>query len=378
VRVSMREKITAYNTKILKELSEKFPQKWEKIKYKNKMLWLEEKDFPTYNQLVEISKIFNIPFGYLFLDSLPEHILPIPHYRTSGYTTFPNEVSDELLDTIYFVKNQQEWIKELLIEWGNEPLPFAGKYNIHSDIDVIVSEMRPILELENDWASQQFSWNDAFKILIEKFEKAGIFVVINGIVGNNTHRKLNVNEFRGFVLYDEVAPFVFINNNDAISGKIFTLIHELVHILIGQSASFDLRNLQSANNEIEQFCDKCTAEFLVPEESIKDIKNIDSNSYEILAKRFKVSQIVIARRLLDTGKISKDEFYDFYNEHINKEFKKSKSSGGDFYNAAQYRYGKRFLSVIRNALENNNIFYRDVFRLLGLNHQTSLKVLSNL
>lgn len=376
--VNMREKIYTYNVEVLKQLSEKFPQKWEKIKYKNKILWLEKRDFPTYNQLVEISKIFNIPFGYLFLDKLPEHTLPIPHYRTSGDTTFLNEVSAELLDTIYFVKKQQEWIKELLIEWGNKPLPFAGKYNIHSDIDVIVSEIHQILELGNNWASQQFSWNDAFKFLVEKFENAGIFVVINGIVGNNTHRKLDISEFRGFVLYDEIAPFVFINNNDAISGKIFTLIHELVHILIGQSASFDLRDLQSANNEIEQFCDKCTAEFLVPEESIKDIKNIDSNSYEILAKQFKVSQIVIARRLLDIGKISKDEFYEFYNKHINSEFKVSKSSGGDFYNTAQYRYGKRFLNIIRNALEHNKIFYRDVFRLLGLKPQTSLELLSNL
>jgi len=374
----MREKINTYNVEVLKLLSEKFPQKWEKIKYKNKILWLEKRDFPTYNQLVEISKIFNIPFGYLFLDKLPEQTLPIPHYRTSGDTTFLNEVSAELLDTIYFVKKQQEWVKDLLLEWGNEPLPFAGKYNIHSDIDVIVSEMRQILELENNWASQQFSWNDAFKFLIEKFENAGIFVVINGIVGNNTHRELDIREFRGFVLYDEIAPFVFINNNDAISGKIFTLIYELVHILIGKSASFDLRNLQSANNEIEKFCDKCTAEFLVPEESIKNIENIDSNNFKFLAKQFKVSQIVIARRLLDTGKISKNEFLNFYNEHINKEFKRSKSSGGDFYNIVQYRYGKRFLSVIRNALNNNNIFYRDVFRLLGLKPQTSLKILSDL
>jgi len=374
----MSEKITVYNVEVLKQLSEKFPQKWEKIKYQNKMLWLAKEDFPTYNQLVEISKIFNIPFGYLFLDKLPEHTLPIPHYRTSVQIAFPNEISNDLLDTIYFVKKQQEWIKELLIEWGNKPLPFAGKYHIQSNINEIVLKMRQILELGNDWASQKFSWNEAFRYLIEKFENAGIFVVVNGIVGNNPHRKLDVNEFRGFVLFDEIAPFVFINNNDAMSGKIFTLIHELVHILIGQSASFDLMNLQSANNEIEQFCDKCAAEFLVPEKAIKNIKNFNVNSFESLARQFKVSQIVIARRLLDIGKISKDEFYDFYKEYMNKESKRSKSSGGDFYNTAQYRYGKRFLNVIRNALENNNISYRDVFRLLGLRYQKSLKRLLNL
>ncbi|MCX7726228.1 MAG: ImmA/IrrE family metallo-endopeptidase [Chitinispirillaceae bacterium] len=370
----MKNKISVYNKLILKILAEKYPQKWQKIDIKNKDKWILGEDYPTYKQLVEISKIFNIPFGYLFLQKLPEKTLPIPYYRTNTNENNIGYVSDELLDTVNFVKKQQEWVKDILVEWGYNPLPFAGKHSLQTNIKEITQQIKNLLQLKNNWASTIQSWNDAFKYLIEKLEDAGIFVVVNGIVGNNIHRKLDVNEFRGFVLYDEIAPFVFINNNDFVSAKIFTIIHELVHILLGKSASFDLRNLQCANNEIEVFCDKCTAEFLVPTNEIINIKEID---YENLAKRFKVSQIVIARRMIDVGKITKEEFNEFYQKYKKEEIKITKSKGGDFYNTAIYRYGKRFLSIIGYALKNNEILYRDLYRLLSLKPSTSEKILTD-
>lgn len=368
----MKNKITTYNAKNLRLLAEKFPNKWEAIDNKNKEKWLTKEDFPTYNQLVEVAKKFNIPFGYLFLENIPEKKLPIPHFRT--FDGIETEISEELYETIMQVKKQQEWIKDILIDLGHTTLPFANKFDATTDVQVVVNEMRNILGLELDWASNKINWQDAFSYLIEKFESVGVFVAVNGIVGNNTHRKLDVNEFRGFVLYDEIAPFVFINNNDFLSAKIFTLIHEFVHILIGQSASFDLRDLQSANNEIERFCDRCAAEFLVPTEKIRNIKQID---YENLARQFKVSQIVIARRLLDIGKITQKEFFKFYNEYKNKEHSKQSSQGGNFYNTANLRYGKKFLEILSTAVLSGKTLYRDFYRLLSLNPSTSHRILVN-
>jgi Zn-dependent peptidase ImmA (M78 family) len=205
--------------------------------------------------------------------------------------------------------------------------------------------------------------------LIEKAEEKGIIVLRNGIVGNNTHRKLNINEFRGFVLYEEIAPVIFINNNDAISAKIFTLIHEIVHILIGQSASFDLRYLQSANNEIEQFCDKCTAEFLVP---TKEIINIYTQitDLEDLARHFKVSQIVILRRLLDTSLITQQEFYSQLKDLYEKELRITPSSRRNFYHTIPNRLSKRFLYILNSAVKNNTILFRDALRITNLSAKT--------
>ncbi len=367
----MREKIDVYNEKVIEYLKEKFPDKWNRLNYAKKDEWITKKSLPTYNQLVEISKVFNIPFGYLFLDKIPEKTQPIPHFRTYN-NNMESSISEELYDTIMLVKKQQEWIKDILIDWGQERLPYAGIFNIDTDVKLVVDKIKEILVLKSNWAEERINWSDALKFLIEKIENAGVFVVINGVVGNNTHRKLNVNEFRGFVLYDDIAPFVFINNNDFVSAKIFTLIHELVHILIGQSASFDFRYLQSADAQTEKFCDTCTAEFLVP---TSEIQNISEINYDVLAKRFKVSQLVIARRLLDTQKITTEEFLDFYNKYRELETKKSKTKSGDFYNTINYRYGKKFLELLHYAVQNNQILYRDCYKLLSLKPSTSEKIL---
>jgi Zn-dependent peptidase ImmA (M78 family) len=361
--------VTNININILKEILQKIPEKETQLKKKFPKYdkWLEGKDYPTYNQLVELSEIFNIPFGYFFLEKLPERKYPIPHYRTTQYGDF--NPSSELLDTILFAQKIQEWAKDILLEWGQEKLPFCGKYIDNYNIEGVIGELKRIFEIKNNWASKKSTWTEALNYLIEKAEEKGIIVLRNGVVGNNNHRKLIVDEFRGFVLYDEIAPVIFINNKDAISAKFFTLIHEIVHILIGQSASFDLGNLQSANNEIEQFCDKCTAEFLVPAEEIKNIYTQKTNLEE-LAKHFKVSQIVILRRLLDTSLITKQEFIKKLNDLYEKEIRIPQSSGGDFYHTIPHRLSKRFLYILNSAVKNNTILFRDALRITNLSAKT--------
>ncbi|MPN34693.1 hypothetical protein SDC9_182187 [bioreactor metagenome] len=108
-------------------------------------------------------------------------------------------------------------------------------------------------------------------MLFQKVEDIGINLMVNGVVGNNTHRKLDVNEFRGFVLIDEYVPLIFINGADGKAAQMFTLAHELAHIWFGVSAAFDLRHLQPANNDIENACNKVAAEFLVPEIELHEI-----------------------------------------------------------------------------------------------------------
>ncbi len=358
-------KVTNININILKEILQRIPEKDLQLKKKFPKYekWLEGEDYPTYNQLVELSEIFNIPFGYFFLEKLPERKYPIPHYRTNQNGDF--NPSSELLDTILFAQKIQEWAKDILLEWGQEKLPFCGKYKDNYNIELVIEELKRIFEIKNNWASRKSTWTEALNYLIEKAEEKGIIVLRNGVVGNNTHRKLIVDEFRGFVLYDEIAPVIFINNNDAISAKIFTIIHEIVHILIGQSASFDLGNFQSANNEIEQFCDKCTAEFLVPAEEIKNIYTQKTNLEE-LAKHFKVSQIVILRRLLDTSLITKQEFIEKLKDLYEKEKRIPQGSGGDFYHTIPHRLSKRFLYILNNAVKNNTIQFRDALRITNL------------
>lgn len=331
--------------------------------------WLDGTVTPTLKQLVKYAKTVDIPFGYFFLEEMPIKDTQIPHYRTAKDKE-AIEPSKNLVAILDIIEERQIWAKDLLVEYGTEPLPFAGKYTVESSEEEVLQEIYTLLGIKDkSWASQFASWEKAFRYLIEQTEKAGIFVVVNGVVGYNTRRKLEVEEFRGFVLYDNIAPFVFINGRDATAAKSFTLIHEIVHVLIGESASFNLSFKEEEHNRIEYFCNQIAAKFLVPEQQL--FLYLDQGkSIEQLARIFKVSQIVIARRLLDLKLMKRDDFFMFY-----KNYKKGipsikKSKGGDFYKSAAYKVSGRFFQLINTSLLQGNIQPTDAFRLTGLKAKT--------
>jgi Zn-dependent peptidase ImmA (M78 family) len=195
-------------------------------------------------------------------------------------------------------------------------------------------------------------------------------VVINGVVGNNTHRKLSDDEFRGFVLSDTYAPLIFVNGVDAKAAQMFTLAHELAHLWLGQAGVFNLEALQPANNAVERFCDKVAAEFLIPTHEFKAAWSEAERAeepYQFLARQFKVSPLVAARRALDLGLIGKGKFLTFYRAYREDERrKKSKSDGGNFYATQGVRIGKRFGDAVVRAVKEGRMLYGDAYALTGL------------
>lgn len=360
-----------FNKNILNQLLVIQPNKAVNIDNKFPQLndWQQSKKKPTLIQLSGLADYFNIPFGYFFLNKLPIKEYPITHYRTIKRGKFMP--SQELLDTIKIIEERQKWATYTLNKMHHETVEFANTVSIEDDIEETAQKIRDILDLHENWAKyENFSiWNDAFKFLVNRVERAGIFVVINGVVGNDTTRLLDLNEFRGFVLYDKFAPFIFINNKDFVTGKIFTLIHEFVHVLIGKSASFDFSNLQPANNAIEEFCDSVTAEFLVSKKSlIQDFARIGKD-YQKLAYNYRVSKIVIIRRLLDLDIISYDDFITALNDlkhYRNENNRQTDTDGGNYYNSQPNRISNSFFNLLYSAVKQDKLLYRDAFRLTGL------------
>ncbi|HET9571726.1 MAG TPA: ImmA/IrrE family metallo-endopeptidase [Bacteroidales bacterium] len=324
---------------------------------------------PTVKQLVDLSKKVYLPFGYFLLTEPPKETLPIPFFRTQNTTA--QQVSVNVYDTILLLKQRQDWLKEYLKDSEHESLPFVGKFQNNRKVSEVVSDIRETLGLSKNWASEFKTWQEALDSLIKHVENVGIVTMFNGIVENNTHRPIQVDECRGFVLVDEFAPFMFVNNSDAKAAQLFTIVHELAHIWIGQSAAFDFRKLEPANNPIEQICDKIAAEFLVPATSFCDLWD-KQPSIIYLAKFFKVSEIVIARRALDMNKISKAQFIAFYDDYINREFtkKETQASGGDFYATTRKRLGLAFSTHINTAVKSGKLLYRDAYKLTSLKGDT--------
>ena len=177
----------------------------------------------------------HVPIGTLLLDDPPEESVPIPDFRTVGSGPFP-QPSPNLLDTIYLCQERQGWYQDYLRAMGAESLDFVGSLSTISDTRVAAEAMRDKLDITVDGRLKHRTSQEALSACIASAEKAGILVMVSGIVGSNSRRKLDPREFRGFALADPVAPLIFVNGVDAKSAQVFTLAHELAHLWLGTSA----------------------------------------------------------------------------------------------------------------------------------------------
>ena len=350
----------------LEELADKLDNKVEKL-----ILWESGEAKPTFKQAQDLANTLHIPFGFLFLAHPPVEALPIPDLRTIGNQA-TDSISLDLRDLVNDVLRKQDWYRDHLIEEGSEPLPFIGKYGLDDSVEAVAADVTATLALSiADRATARDS--EAFLgLLMEKAEAVGIWVMRSGIVGNNTHRGLDVEEFRGFVICDDLAPVVFINGKDAKAAQVFTLAHELIHIWIGESGISDLSLVQPArpnHGRAELFCNAVAAEVLVPQRDLTSRWNsqqsIDQNAAE-LAGFFRVSTVVVARRALDIGLIEWPAYIAYFQGQAEIWRQVKKGSGGDPYRTIPIRNGRRFTeAVIQSAFQRTTLL-RDAGNLLGI------------
>jgi Zn-dependent peptidase ImmA (M78 family) len=339
--------------------------------------WQRGELLPTLKQLEDFAKATYTPLGYLFLETPPEDKMPIRDFRTVMGRA-PRRPSPNLLDTIYQMQRRQEWMREFLQEHGAGRLEFIGSATYESPVVELAGAIRATLGFDVDWASAFATWEDALRAMKSAIEEIRILVFTNGIVGNNTSRALDPEEFRGFVLTDDLAPLIFVNGNDAKGAQMFTLAHELAHLWLGETGVFALPNLQPSENRVEEYCNKVAAEFLVPAVALREVWNRRDNlsrDFQPLARRFKVSALVAARRALDESLITKEEFLIFYRNQTRRVAKKS---GGDFFRTQNNRVGARFASAVDRATREGSLLYRDAYHLTDLSGETFRKYLGNI
>ena len=341
--------------------------------------WLSGDKDPTLKQLEAFAKKTMTPLGYMLLSKPPKEKLPIPDFRTVGDTPI-DRPSPNLIDTLHDMQRRQAWMRDYLIEQGHSKLKFVGSAKKTRDVEHVVTAMRATLGLDRaDWASQLRTWEDALRFLRGRIEAAGIMVSVCGIVGVNTSRSLDPEEFRGFVLSDPYAPLIFVNGADSKSAQMFTIAHELAHIWVGKDGLFNLPQLMPHDDATEKFCNQVAAEFLVPAENLRErwskVRR-EAEPFSYLASKFKVSPLVAARRALDLRLINQVEFFSFYHEYQTawaarkRKKKEEKKSGGQFYVNQDVRLGKRFAYAVVQAAREGKILYGDAYRLTGLKGKT--------
>ncbi len=341
--------------------------------------WIRGEISPTFKQLENFAKATYTPIGFFFLKNPPVETVPIPDFRTvaNEHVGYP---SPDLLDTVYICQQRQEWYHEFMRSTGHESLPFVGSVTQDDEIVKIAKTVRHALNFDIEQRRKIPTWTDALRRFIEQADTIGVLVMVSGVVGSNNRRKLDSQEFRGFALSDNLAPLVFVNGADTKAAQMFTLAHELVHIWLGQSAVSDAQPVQIPENNIERWCNMVAAELLVPLQLLRsEYRKKDPLNDEVnrLARYFKVSTLVILRRIHDAGGLTKEKFWQAYYEEIDRLKSFSSQGGGDFYLTQGARVGKRFARALVGSTLEGQTLYRDAFRMLGFSKMKTFKDLGH-
>jgi len=338
----------------------------------------ECKDFPTIKQVEKLARLYRRPADVFFLPFIPKDFPPLKDFRRNK----EDGLSTALIFMMREVQEKQEWLSSFLKKNKQKKLDFAGKYNIKSPVDVVAKDIRKTLGINTKEASEK-----PLKYWIQKAEAKRIFISLSS--NYHTRLKLNSDDFKGFVIADSFAPFIFLNSDDWDHGQLVTLVHELVHIWIGVSGLSNETeiNLVQPNDlhPVEKFCNDVTVNALLPEEELQQFlpkpQDLSTKYISRAGKKLGVNNTTLLNRLLSVGMIDKEKFNGFkkesenlWKEFLEKESQKKKSSGGPNYYVMQLRRSsKAFANIVMDFYKSGKVNGSDASRLLKVKEGNFVK-----
>ncbi len=355
----MSSKQYAYiNNKMLKWAREETPLGIEDVVERIKSITKEElikwesgEEFPSINISKKIAKLYDIPFAALYLTELPSST-KIEYIDRRTFSTSEIEgISYELWRQIRYFKSCRESILSIID--NDYTGPNIPQFKKDEKLEDIVITIRKYLDMNTPLKNKTAFGSNFFNYFRNKIEEKGILVFqISGI---------ELQQIRGISLNYELFPIIAVNKKDSERAKVFTLFHELAHLIRRTSALCSIDFSDDRDDE-EKICDNIAGNILVPKYKIEEInlKNINNKRIEDLANIFGVSKFVILKRLYDEEKISymfyKSKYEEFYNNFMeNKEnIKKAKESSD-----IRIPYHLKFLSTNGNLFPSSiiNAYY---------------------
>ena len=370
------------NPKLLHWACDRSGRSWEYLyrRFPKLEQWETGESKPTFKQLEDFAQATYTPIGYFFLSEPPAEKLPISDLRTLENKRIEHP-SPDLLHTLYICQRRQAWYRDYAQSVGQDKLGYIGSLTSDFPPEQAAEQIRQSLDFDLKARQDCRSWSEALRYFIAQAENLGILVMISGVVGNNNNRPLDPEEFRGFALSDDLAPLVFINGKDTKAAQIFTLGHEIAHLWIGESTLSDAGPASWPSDRIENWCNVVAAEFLVPmqelQEAISENESLADEKVDELAQKFKVSTLVVLRRLFDLGYITREEFQEAYPGELSRLKRLSKSGGGNYYLTQEVRASRRFVRALVTSTLEGGTMYRDAFKLLGIKKTQTFSSLSS-
>ncbi len=310
--------------------------------------WEKGDSYPTWNQLREASKKYNVPTAFFFMNCTPEfNDLPeMINYRRFDVDSIYENNSPKLINNIRKSENRREIYIELLHELNEEIIEFEVPI-LKEDKNIFANYIRDTLDVSLDtqksWykESKHYNFLNKWKEIIT--EKMGILIFeTEGVL---------IEEMRALCIFHNKIPIILLNGKDSVNGRIFSLFHELTHLLLGKSAICG----DDENTQEEIFCNSVAGEFLVPGDDL--INNISPGlavlSYKSLRNLYNlygVSEHVIVRRLLDTNQITRNEYVSHINNYEESHSSSTGSSGNYLNNMIKYN-SRAYYSLVLDAYD---------------------------
>jgi|LSQX01.2.fsa_nt_gb Zn-dependent peptidase ImmA (M78 family)/transcriptional regulator with XRE-family HTH domain len=351
--IKMPEKMTYINPEMLIWAREQSRSSIEDVMEKfgaDKITdWENGEDYPTYSQLKEIANYYRKPVAVFFF---PEP--PIIKNIISSCRTLPINMNLLFTRNITKLMDEARVMQINLYELNEDKNPNIHKINNQAfdcfNIKAVAKETRRILNISLEQQKRIRTYKDAFEIWRESFYQIGIYVFKSAFMDDN---------ISGFCLYDNEFPIIYINNSFSFSRQIFTLFHELYHLLYKTSGIDLFKDPQDASYRtksdkiIENYCNRFASEFLVPSGDFEfniHGKFFSETLVEKLASTYCVSREVILRKFFDRDYINQEEYSSIREEYLNDYFRfvknnSDRSGSGNYYNTQMSYLGKRYLRL---------------------------------
>ena len=279
--------------------------------------WENGAEQPTFVQLKNIAKLYKTHISIFYLPEPPTDFQPLTDYRVlpEQFATDEEQIY-RLNANIIEAFERRETLIELYELLEEPPLEVTLNIDKNENPEQAAEKITRFLEFNRAQLQRANDPYAALKFWKQAIEAKGILVCQTSM---NTHLSVELETVRGFCIAQRPFPVIVVNPKDSPYGRIFTLIHELVHIALGESViqNTGFEGTNSPNlDPIEIFCNQVAAEVLAPENELIEIVNLETLQEDLpgTSKFFHVSPEVIMRRLLTLGKISRRN-YQTYRSH---------------------------------------------------------------
>jgi Zn-dependent peptidase ImmA (M78 family) len=322
-------------------------------------------------QLLKMVRVYRRPLLVFYLDK-PPAAAP----RGEDFRTLPAERAKESAAEVEVlvrdVHVRQRLVKAALEDAEEAVLhPFVGSATLRMKVDELAQQITEALRFDLGYFRSRRTVEDAFSYLRGSVERMGVFVLLIGNLGSH-HSNISPEVFRGFALADDVAPFAVINDQDAKTAWSFTLLHELVHVWLGQTGISG----GYSENRVEQFCNNVASQVLLPAEELKSWKtafdSIDDLVQQIsaYAGERKLSRSLVTYRLLLASRIDHSTWQQtstVLREMWLKEREQRRIGGKpSYYVVRRHRVGGALLDFVRRSLEEGVLTPTKAGRVLGV------------